>query len=182
MISTSIPSASDSPSPASPSALTFSSTVRVISRLTATTFRGESTLFQSSTGAPKTTISSNSSRTRVPGAAASASAIPGFSSRPVPDSSSAVTTASGFSPHLSSTPPGSTHAPVPGFTTSSTLHPLFICTHTTVMTTQSSTMTPSKSFHVSLCVPLLSIFSPQLISFDLTSSWSCSTLPVPSGQ
>ncbi|XP_027965620.1 mucin-12-like isoform X2 [Eumetopias jubatus] len=142
MISTSIPSATDSPSPASPSALTFSSTTRLISRPTATTFSGGSTIFQSSAGIPNATISSNSSQTLVPGASSSASPIPGFSSRPVPDSSSALTTSSGFSPPLSSTPPGSTHAPVPGLSTSSTLHPLFTSTHTTVRTTQSSAITP----------------------------------------
>ncbi|KAF3813971.1 hypothetical protein GH733_018003 [Mirounga leonina] len=103
---------------------------------------GGSTIFQSSTGIPNATISSNSSQTLVPGASSSASAIPGFSSGPVPDSSSALTTSSGFSPPLSSPPPGSTHAPVPGFTTSSTLHPLFTNTHTTVRMTQSSAMTP----------------------------------------
>ncbi|XP_043417309.1 mucin-12-like [Prionailurus bengalensis] len=167
MISTSIPSSTDSLSPASPSALTFSSTTRDISRPTATTLRGGSTIFQSSTGSPKTTISSDSSQTTTSHASSLASALPSLSSRPVSDSSSAVTASSGFSPPLSSTSHGSTHAPVLGSSTSSTLHPLFTSTHTTVMTTQSSAMTPSKSFCTSLCEPLLSIFSHQLISFDL---------------
>ncbi|XP_042778842.1 serine-rich adhesin for platelets-like [Panthera leo] len=166
-ISTSIPSSTDSPSPASPSALTFSSTTRDISRPTATTLRGGSTIFQSSTGSPNTTISSDSSQTTTSHASSLASALPSLSSRPVSDSSSAVTASSGFSPPLSSTSHGSTYAPVLGFSTSSTLHPLFTSNHTTVMTTQSSAMTPSKSFCTSLCEPLLSIFSHQLISFDL---------------
>ncbi|XP_040311584.1 serine-rich adhesin for platelets-like, partial [Herpailurus yagouaroundi] len=166
-ISTSIPSSTDSSSPASPSALTFSSTTRDISRPTATTLRGGSTIFQSSTGSPNTTISSDSSQTTTSHTSSLASALPSLSSRPVSDSSSAVTDSSGFSPPLSSTSHGSTHAPVLGFSTSSTLHPLFTSTHTTVMTTQSSAMTPSKSFCTSLCEPLLSIFSHQLISFDL---------------
>ncbi|XP_014332828.1 mucin-12 [Bos mutus] len=54
---------------------------------------------------------------------------------------------SGFSSPVSSTSPGSTGTPVPGFSTTSTLHPPFTRTQTTVRTTHSSTMTPWQCYN-----------------------------------
>ncbi|KAK2497470.1 hypothetical protein MC885_001222 [Smutsia gigantea] len=142
-VSTSVPSATDSPGPASPSILTPSSTTTVISRPTVTTLSGGSTVFPSSLGSPSPTVSPDSCQTTVPGASSSASAIPDFSSKPAPDSSSAIRT-SGFSPPRSSTSLASTHVPGPRFNTTSAPHPLSTGTRTTVVTTHSPAMTTGR--------------------------------------
>nr|XP_036854614.1 mucin-12 isoform X1 [Manis javanica] len=133
-VSTSIPSATDNPSPASPSILTPSSTTTVISRPKVTTLSGGSTVFPSGVGSPSPTMSPDSCQTTVPSASSSASAIPDFSSRPAPDYSSAIRT-SGFSPPQSSTSLG------PRFSTASAPHPLSTGTRTTVVTSHSPAMT-----------------------------------------
>ncbi|KAM9726025.1 mucin-12-like isoform 3-T3 [Dama dama] len=54
---------------------------------------------------------------------------------------------SGFSSPVSSTSPGSTGVPVPGFSTTSTPRPPFTRTQTTMRTTHSSTMTPLQCYN-----------------------------------